>query len=276
MPKTIIIDNSKCVRCKQCVTICPDHVFAFADGNITIEPNGCIGCGHCVAVCPADAITHSDYPQGTLHNLDRASYPSAQSLMALIKGRRSCRLFADAAIAPDLLDRIVEAARFAPTATNSREVRELVITDADTIRRIARFTIDTYNSLLRIMDNPVVRPLLKLFSPENYSYIPAFNRMKEEFAAGNDPILHRPKAVILYYTPAGCRFGCQDSNLAYQNASLMAEALGVAHFYTGFVCVAAGMKKNRLQKMLGIEGSIHAGMALGMPAYRFNRYIDRK
>ena len=58
----------------------------------------------------------------------------------------------------------------------------------------------------------------------------------------------------------------------------MAEALGVAQFYTGFVCTAAGMnRKKELQKLLGIEGcTIHAGMALGMPSFRFDKYIDRK
>ena len=57
----------------------------------------------------------------------------------------------------------------------------------------------------------------------------------------------------------------------------MAESLGVAQFYTGFVCSAVEQDRNRrLAKMLGISGKIHAGMALGMPAFRYPNYIDRK
>ena len=58
----------------------------------------------------------------------------------------------------------------------------------------------------------------------------------------------------------------------------MAEACGVSQFYTGFVCSAAGMnRKKELQKLLGIEGcTIHAGIALGMPSFHFDKYIDKK
>ena len=66
-----------------------------------------------------------------------------------------------------------------------------------------------------------------------------------------------------------------NANLAYQNGSLMAEALGVSQFYMGFVCNAVRMSKGRLEKRLGIGGTIHAAMALGMPALRFDNYVDR-
>ena len=65
--------------------------------------------------------------------------------------------------------------------------------------------------------------------------------------------------------------------MAYQNGSLMAESLGVSQFYTGFVCSAIQQdKQEKLVKLLGIQGKIHAGMALGMPAFRFPNYIDKK
>ena len=98
-----------------------------------------------------------------------------------------------------------------------------------------------------------------------------------EFDKGNDLILRGATAVILIHTPSESRFGCQDANLAYQNGSLMAESLGVAQFYTGFVCSAVEQDRNRrLAKMLGISGKIRAGMALGIPAFRYPNYIDRK
>lgn len=35
--------------------------------------------------------------------------------------------------------------------------------------------------------------------------------------------------------------------------------------------------EKELQKLLGIEGcTIHAGIALGMPSFRFDKYIDKK
>ena len=90
-------------------------------------------------------------------------------------------------------------------------------------------------------------------------------------------VFERGHGCHLFYTDKKERFGCQDCNLAYQNASLMAEAAGVSQFYTGFVCSAAGMdRKRKLQKLLGIEGTVHAGIALGMPSFRFDKIHRQK
>ncbi len=95
--------------------------------------------------------------------------------------------------------------------------------------------------------------------------------------AGEDPVLRGASAVIFICAPEKSRFGCQDANLAYQNGSLMAESLGVSQFYTGFVCTAVSRdRRGELNRMLGIEGRIMAGMALGMPAFRYPYYVDRK
>ena len=57
----------------------------------------------------------------------------------------------------------------------------------------------------------------------------------------------------------------------------MAESLGVSQFYLGFVCSAQKQETDgALEKILGISGTIQAGMALGMPAFRFPNYSDRE
>ncbi len=81
--------------------------------------------------------------------------------------------------------------------------------------------------------------------------------------------------MLFFYVNPKLGFGRDDVNLAYQNASIMAEALGVAQIYTGFVCNAA-RSSSALNKLLGVEGVIHAGMILGMPKVKFSKYIDRK
>ena len=57
----------------------------------------------------------------------------------------------------------------------------------------------------------------------------------------------------------------------------MAESLNVGHFYTGYICKFSELDKEQLIKnVLGIKGNIYAGMALGMPKYKFKKYVDRK
>lgn len=76
--------------------------------------------------------------------------------------------------------------------------------------------------------------------------------------------------------PLPNRFGCEDANLAYQNASLMAESLGVSQIYMGFVLTAARMgRKNAFARIAGITGRPQAIMALGIPAFRYSKYTER-
>lgn len=274
----IQVNQDTCIRCKKCVRICPSALFTLDDERgIKVCADDCISCGHCVAVCPTRSILHSDFPEDKIHSFDRSHLPTAEQVELLIKSRRSNRAFSKERVPEALLQSIIEAAHRAPTATNAQEVKMVLVTNPDTLTAISRLTIASFMTIVRTLDSPLLKWILKPIMPANYRYVPAFRRLHEEFEKGNDGILWGATAVLFFYTDKKERFGCQDANLAYQNASLMAEAAGVAQFYTGFVCSAAGMdRQEKLQKLLGIEGKIHAGIALGMPAFRFDRYIDKK
>ena len=125
--------------------------------------------------------------------------------------------------------------------------------------------------------HPLVRPWLSRLLPDVYRYVPVFRKMRREYAGGNDRILRGATAVLLIHAPKESRFGTEDANLAYQNASLMAEVLGVSQIYMGFVLTAVRQdRKKGLCRMLGLGGRrICAVMALGMPQFRYPNYIDR-
>lgn len=269
-----------CIRCGKCVRVCPSKIFTqpASGGEIGLQGIGsCIVCGHCVAVCPTGSVEHGDFPPQKVHPVDRELLPSPEQVMLLCKARRSNRAFTAKPVPEETLDRILEAAHRAPTASNLQRVAFTLVTDPEKLHAISAFTVGVFASILKKLENPLLKPVLKRIAPQLYGYVPHFKRLISEFDKGNDLILRGATAVILIHTPSESRFGCQDANLAYQNGSLMAESLGVAQFYTGFVCSAVEQDRNRrLAKMLGISGKIHAGMALGMPAFRYPNYIDRK
>ena len=269
-----------CIRCGKCVRVCPSKIFTqpASGGEIGLQGIGsCIVCGHCVAVCPTGSVEHGDFPPQKVHPVDRELLPSPEQVMLLCKARRSNRAFTAKPVPEETLDRILEAAHRAPTASNLQRVAFTLVTDPEKLHAISAFTVGVFASILRKLENPLLKPVLKRIAPQLYGYVPHFKRLISEFDKGNDLILRGATAVILIHTPSESRFGCQDANLAYQNGSLMAESLGVAQFYTGFVCSAVEQDRNRrLAKMLGISGKIHAGMALGIPAFRYPNYIDRK
>ena len=238
----------------------------------------CIACGHCVAVCAKDAIQHSAFPDGTTHPIDYAQLPTADQLFALMQARRSNRALTSRPVPHEALERIVEAATLAPTATNARLLSFTVVTDPEQLRAVADFTIQVFDKLANLLLNPVVKCLVKPFQPELYEkYAPMFASLKEAYAKGEDPILRKATALLIIHSPKSNRFGAEEANLAYQNASLMAESMGVSQIYMGFVLTAIRQaKKGAFSRLLGIEGEVFALMGLGMPAFRYPRSVDHR
>jgi adenylylsulfate reductase subunit B len=53
----ILIDESKCTGCGECVESCPEDVLAINRGKAVVNyPRECWRCGSCVYDCPSGAI----------------------------------------------------------------------------------------------------------------------------------------------------------------------------------------------------------------------------
>ncbi len=277
----IAVKADVCVRCGRCARVCPAGIFDFSESQgIAVAHSGnCIECGHCVDVCPANAILHSFFPPSSLHAYSLHELPDPDSLMTLMKARRSNRAFSEKEVPMEMIRKIMEAALAAPTAQNTRNVRVAAITEPDKRYAIAAFTVDTFYKALRLLENCIVKFFLYRRMRAVYAMIPKFKKMHTAFySEKKDVVLRNAKAVLFFYAPSDSRFGFADCNLAYQNASLMAESLGIAQFYTGFVLSALQRdKRKKLNSKLGLPEDVHiyAGMALGMPSFRFERYSDR-
>ena len=270
-----------CIGCGRCAQVCPSGIISFEKGKGVAFSGvaSCIACGHCAAACPVGAMEHSLFPADKVHKIDYVQMPSPEQVMLLCKARRTNRAFSEDAVPQEYMDMILEAAHRAPTASNMQNVEFTVVTSPEKLRQIQLFTIESFESMVKLLENPVLKPILKrVLGPSVYRYVPMVQKMRSDYEQGGDRILRGATSAIFIHTPKNSKFGDADANLAYQNGSLMAESLGVSQLYTGFVCNAARQKKGALKKILGIgpDRVIKAGMGLGMPQFRYPNYIDKK
>ncbi len=164
----INIDAARCRRCGRCVTVCPSEIFSSAKGEVpqVTHAEACIACGHCVDVCTGGAIRHGRFPAEAIHDIRQAMLPTPASLLELIRSRRSNRTLTDRPIPPSALHDILEAARYAPTAENSRKVKVTVISSTEALQAIEDATMKCFLSLAGVLMNPLVRPLTRALLPQ--------------------------------------------------------------------------------------------------------------
>jgi len=54
----ISVDESECVDCGACISVCPREVFSFdPDFRLVTDEKRCILCGRCVEACPHRALS---------------------------------------------------------------------------------------------------------------------------------------------------------------------------------------------------------------------------
>lgn len=258
----ISINSETCIKCGSCVAVCPAYIFNQSAPRTPISiasPENCIECGHCVDVCPTNSINHESFPKEKLHEIDYKNMPTPEQLMNLLHARRSNRTFTKKELPEEYIDKMQEAARYSPTAGNNRLVETTVIHDPEKIKDIIQFTLDTLSAHTD-----------KLGS----TYESVISNASQGLEHGIDMILRNAPYVMVF--TSDFNFGTIDCSLAYQNASLMAQSLGVSQFYMGFVLTATMMADpNQVKELFGVKHKVQALMGFGMPRLSYKRYCER-
>ena len=286
----ITIDHSRCKKDGLCTRVCPKGIFVQGE-RLTIpqlmHEEGCIACGHCVATCPQGAICHSEFPSTEIATIQDEDMPTTEQVIALLKTRRSIRVFRDKPLMKETIEKIIDGARFAPSGHNSQSTEYLVVQDRAVLNQVAAMVIEYMRFEIRRFTNPLFKTLALLADRElaesGLHHIPEFKRMIRLFESGSDPVLNDAPVLLAFHARRTVGFADVNAQLALQNASLVAHSLGIGHFYTGWVlahCRApmARAWNPRIPSLIGIPpgNELHGALALGYTIPRFKNMIERK
>ena len=134
-------------------------------------------------------------------------------VMALIKGRRSCRSYKPDAVPEKVIDRILEAGTWAPSAMNKQPWKFIVITDRQVIRDLS---------------DRVKKAML------GNAAVMSVARYAERFTASKDLVFYGAPLLIFIIGDEKDEWMPVDTGLCAQNMFLYAYSEGLASCWIGF------------------------------------------
>jgi nitroreductase len=209
--------------------------------------------------------------------------PSSEEVLELLRTRRSIRVFKDKPVERRLVEEIIEAARFAPSAYNSQTTEFIVVQDKERLENIVQATGNFCADFLAKLRNPLMRRILPIVMriPAQYvteMLLPHIELIVAEIKKGRDPVLYNAPLLILFHaeerpmSPADV-----NASLALHNAALMAYSQGLGSFYAGFL--AEGFKRCKpAQQLVKLPENhkVYGALCIGYPRFEFKKWPERR
>jgi nitroreductase/NAD-dependent dihydropyrimidine dehydrogenase PreA subunit len=277
MTSLLSIDERTCTHCNACVRDCPTSALRERTAQPPeLDRERCIGCGHCGALCGPGAVRSTDGP------FDVWSQPQldVDAIKAFLSGRRSTRRYRRRPIDPAQLSEVLDVARFAPSASNARDVHLTVFTGSD-VFALAKAINDYYLGLARLLGTRWLWPLLYFTEARPYLTKPeklrAIRDRAQRFDEDHDWLFFSAPAVVLLSAPRrNARFGATNCVIAAERMMQFASALALGSCYIGYAEVALRRKPSLAQGVgLPKDHVVHSVFALGHSAIEYRRLPAR-
>jgi len=284
MPE-IRVNSDVCTKCGLCTQACPTGIFLQPEKGVVprlVRKEMCIDCGHCVAICPSGAVVHGGYPEGAVTPVNKDALPSYEQVLELARARRSRRRFEDRPVEKEDVEKVLEAARFAPSGHNAQPTEYVVIRDKDRLKTVSAMTADALEKTMKPFTSPIGRTIMRLVIGKRQAesavkFAPELMGLVELCRAGNDLILNDAPTVVVFHADESGVSSEVDVSLSLQNATLAAEALGLGCFYCGFVLMACGRHKG-LREFVSVPDTnkVYGVLAMGYPKLKYGKWPERR
>lgn len=296
VPK-FVVDEEKCTGCGNCIKACPAACLELVDKKPRyIEKVACLACSACVAHCEKGAMRMEGFYRvdkgfwRTVSFQPEDGYPRIPEVEGIegltpveevIYKRRSNRIYSKKPVPDELVRRVVEAGRFAPSHGNCQPWSFIIINDREEMDRIADAIDPIYRALTSFYfsgkTNPLTRRLLSILSP----LAPAkFDQRAQTGGRAilrpNDVFMGAPCLILLLGDKRGINNPDLDIGICGTNMVLAAHSLGLVTCWCGFT-IAINFHPG-LKKKLGIKWpyKVISGIVLGYPRVNADSMVKRE
>ncbi len=263
-----VIDKDKCRRDGCCMEECPGGLIEIkGEGAFPTPIEGanelCLDCGHCVTVCPAGALSHRGMKPEDCPPAQKQLSLSPEHAEHFLRSRRSIRNYKNKPVDRPILTRLIEIARFAPSASNSQPVNWLVVEDTKEVRRLAGIVIDWMR--LTIEEHAEVAETMR------------FDRVVKAWEQGQDRVLRGAPHLIVAHGQQSTPPVQSACIIALTYMELAAMSLGLGACWAGYFNRAAATYYTMLEALALPENhQSYGAMMVGYPKYRYERLPLRK
>ncbi|MDY6793997.1 MAG: nitroreductase family protein [Actinomycetota bacterium] len=272
----IEINPDVCKRCFTCTQTCPVLIFAKKDKDSIPEIlddnlQFCLLCGHCAAICPAGAITHEYFPPGSIVPVRKDELPSTEQVIEMLRSRRSIREYKDKPVERELVEKVIDVARCAPSDHNRQSTEFVVVQDRSTLDEIVKLSVAYYESLVEMLQGTAAQ------GEEKPDFLLELEGFVDILKTGKDLILNDAPLFIAFHAEEGGGFQAENATFSLCYATLAGMALGLGSYFAGFVVMACKTER-AIPELLSIPDNhqIYGGLAMGYPKFKYKNWIERK
>ncbi|MBW9147796.1 nitroreductase family protein [Clostridium sp. CM028] len=258
----IKVNQAKCIKCGICTKVCPPKVLGMGEnGPVAIEPQACIACGQCVAICPHSAIDNIKTPLNNQTDLKKFPVVNEETAKQFLRSRRSIRCYKDMAVQREQLIKLVNIARFAPTASNQQGISYIIVEDKKILKKATEVVIEW-------MEAQIENPLHHWSFPYH---------VRDYRETGIDKVLRDAPNLILAMAPKEIRNGRENTIFSFAYMELFATTLGLGSCWAGLFEMCAFDNYYPLLELFNIPTNkvLTGAVMVGYPQYGYKRLVDR-
>jgi nitroreductase len=212
---------------------------------------------------------------------DVRSAASPETLELLLRERRSIRLYEKEPIPENVLRKILDAGRHAPTGRNSQNVCYVVLQSPDEIEQLRKMTLSFYEKIFSRIKSPLGAFMLGLVAGRRIvislrESLPKMEHARKLIEQGKDCLFYHAPVVVVAHAESWDTCSAFNCSTALYNGSLMAQTLGIGCCFNGYL-VNAINRDGRIKGWLNLphDHRCFAAMTLGYQKIRFQALVER-